>query len=492
MNDTETLPAPDAATAPADTEKPSSAAHRLRWFGLAVILAVEIMDLLDAMIVGIASPSIRADFGGSDTQIQWTTAGYTLAFAVLMITGARLGDIVGRKRMFLLGTFGFTAMSALCAAAVNAEMLIASRAAQGLFAALVVPQGLGLIKQMFPPKELAAAFGAFGPIMGLSAVGGPVLGGWLTGADLFGLGWRTIFLINVPLGVFALLAALRVLPESRSASGSRLDLPGSALLSTGMLLLIFPLIQGRELGWPAWCYAALAAALPVLALFGWYQRRLAARGGSPLVEPGLFANRAFVSSLGVGTLFFAGMSGLMLILTLYLQLGLGFSPMHAGTSMIPWAAGMVVGAILSGAVLGPKFGRKTLQAGLVMMGAAVSWLAWTIHTGGTSLSSWDLLAPLLLTGFAMGIAVGPFFDIAIAGVTEEQTGSASGVMNANQQLGASIGVAALGTVFFSTAASDGWTAAGQWAMLLSAGAFVLAAAAALMMPLKARPEGAGH
>ncbi|WP_419994695.1 DHA2 family efflux MFS transporter permease subunit [Streptomyces boninensis] len=487
MTTTESTPAAPPVT---DTG-PAPRAHRLRWFGLAVILAVEIMDLLDAMIVSIAAPSIRADFGGGSTMIQWTTAGYTLAFAILMITGARLGDIFGRRRLFLIGTLGFTLCSALCAAAVNSEMLIASRIAQGAVAALVVPQGFGLIKEMFPPKEMGGAFAVFGPVMGLSAVGGPVLGGWLTGADLFGLGWRSIFLINVPLGLFALLAAGRVLPAGRTAATTRLDLRGSALVGLGVLLLIFPLVQGHELGWPAWTYVSMAAALPVLAGFAWYQRRLRARGGSPLIEPSLFRNRAFVSALGVGTLIFAGMSGLMLIFTLYLQMGLGFSPMHAGTTVIPWALGMSIAAAASGIKLGEKYGRYGLQVGLVVAAAGIGWLVLTVHAAGAEVSSWQLAPALLVTGLGLGLGMGPFFDIALAGVTDEETGSASGVMNANQQLGASVGVAVLGTVFFETASGHDFTGAAQWTMGVAAVALVLASAAVFLLPRKAR-EGGGH
>lgn len=271
---------------------PPATGHPLRKLGLAVILAVEIMDLLDATIVGVASPSIRADFGGSSTQIQWITAAYTLAFSVLMITGARLGDIVGRRRMFLVGLAGFTVCSALCAAAGSAGMLIAGRAAQGLFAAMMVPQGLGILRQMFPPKEQGAAFGAFGPVMGLAAVAGPVLGGFLTDADLFGSGWRSVFLINVPIGVLAFAVALRILPEGRSPHAPRLDLPGSALVSLGVLMLVYPLVQGRDLGWPLWTYLSMAGAVPVLGLFAWYQRRLVARGGSRSSNPGSSATAA--------------------------------------------------------------------------------------------------------------------------------------------------------------------------------------------------------
>ncbi|NUT09314.1 MAG: MFS transporter, partial [Nonomuraea sp.] len=228
----------------------AAAPYRWRWAALFVILAAEVMDLLDALITTIAAPTIQKDLGGSDSLVQWLGAGYTLAMAVGLITGGRLGDLFGRKRMFLIGAFGFTAASLLCGVATGPEMLIASRVLQGLFGAVMLPQGLGMIKEMFPPEEIGKAFGAFGPVMTISSVGGPVLAGWLVDADFFGTGWRMIFLINLPLGLAAALAGLKFLPEFRLSNATRLDLVGVGLVSVAGFLLIYPLIQGRELGWP--------------------------------------------------------------------------------------------------------------------------------------------------------------------------------------------------------------------------------------------------
>ncbi|GGO83963.1 MFS transporter [Wenjunlia tyrosinilytica] len=473
--------------APGADAPPEPAGHRLRWWGLAVVLAAEVMDLLDTTIVGVASPSIRSDFGGSSTQIQWITAAYTLSFAVLMITGARLGDVFGRRRMFLVGVTGFTACSALCAGATGSGMLIGARTAQGAFAAMLVPQGLGIIRQMFPPKEMGAAFGMFGPVIGLSSVAGPVLGGFLTDADLFGSGWRMIFLINVPLGIAALATALKVVPDGRAPKASRLDLPGVVLVSAAALLLVYPLVQGRDLGWPLWTYLSMAASLPVLGLFGLHLRRVRNRGGSPLVEPGLFRNRAFTSALVVGIVFFAAMSGLMLVLTLHLQLALGYTPLHAGATMIAWSVGTVVGAVLAGSVLGPKFGRRTLHGGLAVVVAGVLALTWSIHAAGHGATTWQLAPALVMCGFGMGLLMAPFFDIALAGVRDDEVGSASGTLNAVQQLGGSIGVAVLGTVYFGVTDTSGDSAA-QRTLLITAAAFAATFAVAFLLPRTARPH----
>ena len=222
-------------------------AYRYRWVALFVILTVEVMDLLDALVTNIAGPSIRADLGGSYSLIQWLGAAYTLAMAIGLLTGGRLGDIFGRRRMFLIGAIGFTLASLACGLAQTPTELIAGRAVQGLFGAVMLPQGLGLIKEMFPPEEIAAAFGAFGPIMGLSAVGGPILAGFLVDADVFGWAWRTIFAINIPIGVAALLVGLKVLPPSRQDRSVHVDLTSALVASAAMALLIYPLIQGREL-----------------------------------------------------------------------------------------------------------------------------------------------------------------------------------------------------------------------------------------------------
>lgn len=477
---------PDA-TADAGTDPPG---HRWRWQILAVVLIAEIMDLLDTTIVNVAAPAIHADFGGGSTRIQWITAGYTLGLAVLLITGARLGDLVGRRRMFLIGTLGFTVCSTLCAVSPDAGTLIAARATQGGFAAMMLPQGLGIIRSVFPPEEVGGAFAAFGPVMGLSSVIGPTLGGFLVTANVLGTGWRMIFLINVPLGLAAVLLGAWLLPRDRPTAGSaRLDLPGVALAGGALLLLVFPLVQGRDLGWPWWSFALMAAALPVFAGFLAHNRRLGRAGGTPLVEPSLFGNRPFLAALATGTVFSAALTALMLTLTLMMQLGLGWTALHAGATMIPFSLGIVPGAILGGGVLGPRYGRWTVQGGM-LVGAAGALALWaTFAHGGLHTSSWLLVPAMLLTGFGLGLMMGPFFDIAIAAITEEQTGSGSGLLNAVQQLGGSIGIAALGTAFFSWVASSGYVHASGWTLGCAAGALVLACGVAFALPRAARPQG---
>ncbi|MFF3885704.1 MFS transporter [Streptomyces sp. NPDC001914] len=432
--------------ASAETPIDSPAPYRWRWAALFVILAAEVMDLLDAVVTNIAGPSMRADLGGGASTLQWLAAAYTLSMAVGLVTGGRLGDIHGRRTMFLVGAAGFTVGSLLCAVSVSPGMLIGARVVQGLFGAVMLPQGLGMIKEMFPPKESQKAFGMFGPVMGLSAVCGPILAGWLVDADYFGTGWRMIFLINLPLGAAAILGAVRYLPKGRSDSKPRLDIPGMILVSVAALLLIFPLVQGREYDWPVWTFVMMGASVVVFAAFALYESRRNKAGQDPLVVPSLFRKRGFSGGMILGLVFFSAMQGFMLVFNLYTQIGLGYSPLKAGLVMVPWSGGMIVGFGVAQGVV--RFGRTVLQAGALVMALGVFGVWLTLEQVGSGVGPWQLLPSLLVTGIGMGLLMAPFFDIVLASVEQHETGSASGTMTAVQQLGGAFGVAILGTVFF--------------------------------------------
>jgi hypothetical protein len=351
--------------------------------------------------------------------------------------------------MFLVGLVGFVAASVLCGLAVSPGMLVAFRIVQGLFGAVLIPQGFGIIKSMFPPRELGAAFGAFGPAIGLAAVAGPILAGALIAWDLGGAGWRTIFLVNVPIGLACLALAAKVMPESRADDGPRPDPLGMLLVSAGLVLLIFPLVQGRELGWPAWTFVVMAASVPVLGLFGLHQVRRRGAGRAPLVEPALFRMRAFTAGLVVGLVFFAGMTGLVFALGLHLQIALGFTPLGAGLTQAPWALGTAVGAVAGGAGLGRRYGRGLIHAGAAIMAAGIGLVLLALDLTGGAVDGWQLAPGLAVCGIGMGLLITQFFDIVLAGVSLPMVGSASGVLNANQQLGSAAGVAVLGTSYFA-------------------------------------------
>jgi MFS family permease len=329
----------------------------------------------------------------------------------------------------------------------------------------------------------------FGPVMGLAAVCGPIVGGALVDADLLGTGWRMVFLINVPLGAAALIGAVRVVPESRLARAPRLDIAGMALVTVAAGLLMYPLIQGRELDWPAWTYAAMGVAGALLVLFGLYQRRVAARGGDPLVMPSLFARRAFSGGLAYATVFFSGMMGMLLALGLYLQIGRGFTAIHAGLTFIPFSLGAAVGSGLAGGLLAPRLGRHVLHAGAVVMLAGTVWLIASVPGAHEALSSRDLAGALVVTGLGFGLVVAPYFDTVLAGVGDDEVGAASGTLNAVQQFAGAAGVAALGTVFFSVVPDGGFADALERVLWWDAALIAVSAALVFLLPMRAR-EGA--
>jgi EmrB/QacA subfamily drug resistance transporter len=472
--------------APAVAAEPSQPpAYRWRWVVLAIVLIAEIMDLLDSTVITIAAPTVRDSLGGSTSTMQWWAAGYTLAFGVFMIVGGRLGDVFGRRRVFVVGITGFTLASAACALAPSPDVLIATRVLQGGFGALLIPQGLGVIKNVFPPREMGGAFAAFGPVMGMAAIAGPILAGWLVSADLLGTGWRMIFLMNVPLGVAGLVGALRFMPESKAPTRIKLDPLGVVLISAASLCLIYPLVQGRELGWPVWTFGLMAAGIALLAVFAGVERR---SGDHALIAPSLLRNRAFTSGLVVGIAFFAAFAGLLMVVSLFLQIGLHYSPVHAGLTLVPMSAGVAITAGASYALM-PRFGRGVLQAGLLIVAVSLLGLALTVSHDGAALTSWELLPAMFVFGLGMGFVFGPLFSVILAGVDEHEVGSASGTLNAVQQLGNSIGIAVLATIFFSLldhghAAPSAMTRTA----LISAGLFVAAFALSYLLPKDARME----
>jgi EmrB/QacA subfamily drug resistance transporter len=436
-----------SATAIAPTQ-PAAAAdqpNRLRWAVLAIVLVAEVMDLIDGTIVNIAAPAIRHDLGGSSATLQWLGAAYVLAFAVLLITGARLGDLFGRRRLFMIGMAGFTVASALCALATSPVMLIATRVLQGAFGAVLIPQGFGMVKEVFPPDEVTKAFAAFGPVMGLSAVAAPIIGGALVDGDILGTGWRAIFLVNVPLGIIGLIGARRVMPGTQGIRGTRLDSVGMVLLTASSFAVIYPLVQGRELGWPAWTFALMVAGLLGFGAFGAYERR---HTSLALIERSLLRNRAFTSGLLVALGFFSSMIGVNLVLSLFCQLGQGFSPLRTGLTLAPFALGV---ALTAGASypLAQRFGRVSMQIGFGVMGIGLALLAAMVHAAGADVSSWTLVPGELLAGMGMGIALPPLFDFILAGVADHEVGSASGVLNAVQQFAGALGIAVMATIYFA-------------------------------------------
>ncbi|WP_037079429.1 MFS transporter [Pseudonocardia spinosispora] len=447
--------------------------HRWRWAALAALLVAEAMNLLDTTIVAVAAPVIHAGLGGSIVDIQWFSTAYTLPFALLLITGGRLGDIAGRRRVFRVGVAGFALASLACALAPSSGALIGFRIVQGAAAAVIIPQTIGLVKAMFDGAELSTALGSIGPVMGLAAVCGPLLGGVLTHADLFGSSWRAVFGVNIPLSLLV-LALTPLIIEDRAPRRPGLDPMGTLLVMTGSGLVIYPLISDTGSSW-----ADIGVGSLVLVAFGLHQRRAT----RPLIEVSLFVDRAFAAALVTSTVFFAVTSGLTLVVVLQLQLGAGADVRAAGLSLLPWSAGMAVTSWVAGRYLIPRYGHRVMFAGLAVLlvglGAAVAVYAMAAPTGYPTL----LLPALGVTGLGVGLFSPAFFSTALHRLRPTEIGSAAGLINAVQQLGGTLGVAVLGKLFFRGLASGSALSGAQLAFTVAA-ALVTAtfATAALMRP----------
>jgi EmrB/QacA subfamily drug resistance transporter len=432
-------------TVSASTLSDDRAQYRsVRWVVAIVVLAANTMDLLDATIVNVAGPSIRRDLGGGQSSIQWLSAAYTLAFAVLLIAGARLGDIAGRQRVFVLGLAGFTLMSAACALGQDMGTLIAFRALQGGFGAVMIPQGFGMLKQVFDDEELGKATRLFGPATGLAMLGAPILAGALIDANLWGSGWRLVFLINVPLGLIALPLAIRALPDGVSHPDLKLDVVGIWLIGLALVAIIYPLIQGQGAGWPPWTYAMLAAGVILLVVFVRFERR---RGHNALIEPSLLTNRLYLSGVAVMLAVFSAFGGLLLCVSLYGQLGRGWSPIRAGLSLTPMVIGLIAGMVVSGMFV-QKLGRRLLHVGVVIIATGTTTLGLMLGASNSA-STWLLVPGLFLVGVGVGTVLGQLIQFILAAVSMNEVGSASGVMEASQQLSTALGVAVLATIFLT-------------------------------------------
>jgi len=430
-----------------------SITKKQRGIALLIVSFAFVMDLLDATIINIALPSIQTSLGASFATMQWMVAGYILSFALLLITGGRMGDVFGYKKLFLFGIGGFTVASLLCGVATSPEMLVGARLLQGGMAALMVPQVMSLMQVMYKPHERTKVTGLFGMLGGLAATLGPILGGVLINANLFNLDWRPIFLINLPVGIAAFIAGMKFLPAGKSPHPLRLDLVGTAILVVALSLLVFPLIQGRELGWPAWTFWMMAASLPALGIFALYERFKHRKDKSALVEPTLLRIRTFVRGLSLNVAAQAAMLGFFLTFTIALQAGLGLGVLEAALIGIPTALGIGFAIAALSQKLIPLLGRYVLSLGAVVAAIGFSITAWVISHYGIHVAGWQFAPGLFIGGLGLGCIMGTMFSVTLQDVDPKHAGSASGIMSAVQQLGGAIGVAIIGTIFFGQLAS---------------------------------------
>lgn len=432
---------------PLDTAQPGTGLQG-RWIAMAVLLIAGFMNLIDVTIVNVALPSLQKAFGATSSQIEWVVAGYILVFALGLLPAGRLGDILGRRRMFVWGVGVFTFGSALCGLAPSMETLVAARVLQGIGGAMMTPQTLGIVPALFAPHERGMAYALFGLSAGLASVTGPLLGGVLIGADIYGLGWRPIFLVNIPVGVIAIFAALRYLPEVPGAKGLKNDFIGIAIAMVALLLVIFPLIEGRQAGWPLWCFAMMAASVPAAVLFVLWQRRQAACGGPQLLPVSLMENANFMVGTGMVMVLFSGIPGFFLMFALYLQNGYGLTPLQSGLTTLPFSVGVLIASVVSGR-LGVRWPRRRIAVGGVLLTTAMVWLRIVVQHTVDDIVWMQFAVPLLIGGVGLGTAISPMFQTVLSNIEGRDTGSASGALQSFQQVGGAFGVAIVGEIFFS-------------------------------------------
>jgi len=426
--------------------------NKHRWLILGIVLAAEIMDLLDSTIVNVAGPSLKEKLGASPSALQWVIGGYTLTLGAGLVLGGRLADRYSRRNIFLLGLTSFTITSLLCAIATNIESLIAFRLIQGFAGALVLPHIIGFIRDVFPPEELGKAFAIFGPVFGLGGILGPIVGGFIIDGNIASTGWRAVFLVNIPIGIINIALAWKYLPKRKSDHSIKIDLLGTLLIIAASGLLLLPLIQGQEAGWPLWTFISLAASIIGFGIFTIQQRWVISRNRTPLVDPDIFKSRTYNLGLAGIFTFFAGFTGVYLIITLFLQIGQGYSARGAGIANIAIALGTAVGGALSGAVLADKFGTRVLQFGAVaqIVGALLLFFALPDMQ---SFNFWHIAPGMFVSGFGTGLVVAALFDAILLAIKDQLVGSASGVLSAVQSIASSVGVAIFGTVFFNKVAT---------------------------------------
>ncbi|WP_406472134.1 MFS transporter [Streptomyces sp. NBC_01615] len=460
------------------------------WVSLAVILAGAFMAILDVAVVNVAMPSIHSDLHTSFGAVELVVSSYTLLYASFLVTGGRLGDVVGRKRMFITGLAVFTTASALCGLAPDIHILVAARALQGVGGALLYPQVLAIIQVTFDGPERARALGVFGCVVGVAAIAGQIVGGLLLAWNPLGLDWRPAFLINVPIGLATMVATLRLLPPDEPLEPRpHLDWRGSVLSVLTLVLFIVPLLMGRDAGWPLWMLLSLAAAPLAAALFLRHERQVAERGLDPLIRLTLFRNRGFAGGVPIAAMFSFSYVGFMLVLAMYLQIGLGFSALRAALVYTPNALGFLITSLLA-ARIARLLGRHVLTLGYLVAAVGLCSVAATSAAQGAGLGGWELALPLFIAGLGQGLGMTPLIGTIIGTLAPRDAGAGAGVVTTTLQVGNALGVALMSLMFF-TVLGDGTSHAAYasaFSQVLPVAAFVALTAAFMVTRL---PRGTG-
>ena len=471
------------------------AGYPRRWLAAIVMIVGALMDMIDVTIVNVALPTIRRDLHASATQLEWVVSGYMLAFAAALIIAGNLGDLFGRKRVFLSGVVVFGLASLAAGLSQSGAELISARVVQGAAAAAMAPQVLATFRAIFAGSERGKAFSIYGAMLGFASAVGLLLGGVLTEANLFGWSWRAVFFVNVPVAAGALIAGLRFVPETRDTGARRPDVPGAVLLAGSLVAIVYPLLEGRTLGWPAWVWALLVAGLAGLGVLGRLEARRGRRrnGGvdapGPLLRAGLFRVPAFAAGLGVQVAFSVGLQGFFLAFALWLQAGEHFSPLKAGVTAVAFSVGSFIGAPAA-VPLAQKHGRSVLAIGGLLMAAGIAGVSLAAPHVGLNGSPWPVIPGLVVCGAGLALLVIPLVNVVLAAVPVQAAGGASGLFSTAQQLGGAIGVALLGTVFFGYLNGHSFEAAIVHTAPYAIGAFALCAVLSMLLPRTAVSEEA--
>ena len=421
--------------------------YEKRWPALFTILLAQFMSLLDVTIVNVSLPTLQKNMGASSTEIEWVVAGFILTFALGLLPFGRYGDIIGRKTMFMIGVAAFTGASVLCGLAPTIGFLVAARLLQGAGGAIMAPQVLSIAQTIFPPHERAAAFSLFGLSAGLASVIGPVLGGLLINADLFGLDWRPIFLMNVPVGIIALILGQRLIPSIPGNPKMTNDYGGILIVSAAMFMLIFPLIEGRNYAWAPWCIGMLVASAILFVAFVFWESRQKRLSGPELLPVDLMKNRNFLIGAVMSLVFFSATPPFFLVFALYLQAGYGLSPLWSGLTTLPFSVGVLIASAISGRI-GFKWQRERIAVGLLILFGGILSVRLIAAGLGDSMHYGIYVLPLMFAGIGLGVSISPLFQTILAGVPVKDAGSGSGALQAIQQSGGALGVAIVSEIFF--------------------------------------------
>lgn len=425
----------------ATTELPSSAAVPTRWLALAVLLTGAFLPILDFTIVNLALPSIRQSLGANSAQVQFVISAYAATYAVMLITGGRLGDLFGRKRMFLIGVAGFSVASLLCGFAASPTALILGRILQALMATVMAPQVLASIRILFPGPEQTRALALYGATFGLANICGQLLGGFLVYAHPYGYSWQSIFFINIPIGIVAFVGAVFFVKESRSIHARKLDFIGAILLSVALGCLVYPLIEGRELGWPRWMIGMVCLCIISLLGFIQYEKHLSSKGLDPLVEFALFRNRRFSLGILMGLVFYM-LSAFYLTFSLYLQAGLHNTPLQAGVAMLPFAVSFFFSSVAS------ALDTRKLKSYVLPAGFALQVIGFGIVALCARYQLRGIEGGLACAGIGFGIVMPRIIKVVIGDIDERHAGLASGMVMTALQIGSALGIAIVGGFFY--------------------------------------------